>query len=76
MIYMLDRFEGDVAVLIDTDDQVQSVDKKGLPKNAKEGDYYNLTDGRYIINEEETEKARQITAELMKEVLIIPKRCN
>lgn len=66
---VIDRFEGEYAILIVGDDEQRlNVPRKLLPKNAKEGHWLQLDivggEVRNIeVDEQETEKARQRIAE-------------
>ena len=66
---VIDRFEGDIAVLIVGDDEKRmEVSRKLLPKKAKEGHWLqveieNGVIGGVIIDEEETNKAKLRIAE-------------
>lgn len=45
--YTLDRFEGDIAVLIGDDASSVDVERTQMPENAKEGDSLIFADGRF-----------------------------
>lgn len=54
-LYTLDRFEGNFAILENRNTQKMiDIPISNIPSNAKEGDILKLSDGSYIINQEET----------------------
>ena len=64
---VVDRFEGDLAVLM-IGDEPMDVPRKVLPRKVREGDYLEVTleDGHIVgvkIDHAETERARQRIAE-------------
>ena len=59
---IVDRFEGEYAVCELSDEKntsAVSIEIKNLPENVKEGDVLVLSDNRYEICAEETEKRRK-----------------
>ncbi len=72
MTMILDRFEGDYAVLEITDETGAAVYKNlpadWLPEDAAEGDVLVKADGRYAIDSHETEKRRAAAAEKLRAV--------
>ena len=54
---VIDRFEGDIAVL-ETDSGMVDVQRNILPENASEGDVIAEVNGAYIIDNEATEARR------------------
>ncbi len=54
---VIDRFEGDIAVL-ETDIGMVDVQRNILPENASEGDVIAEVNGAYIIDNEATEARR------------------
>lgn len=63
---ILDRFESDMAVCECTDKTFVQIDRSLLPEGAKEGDLIKEdTDGKYIIDENETKKSRERIAKKM-----------
>ena len=63
--YQLDRFEGELAVLVNIDDASGiSVKREELPEGAKECDVIHAEDGRYTIDPEMTEAIRKQTEAL------------
>ncbi len=59
MHYSIDRFEGDVAVLIDEQETVCNVPCTQLPDGAKAGDMLRFEDGRYLPDDEATRARRE-----------------
>ncbi len=59
MLYSVDRFEGDVAVLIDEDKNTINVIRTQLPAEVKAGDMVRLSDDGYISMPDVTEERRQ-----------------
>lgn len=51
MLYSIDRFEGNIAVLIDERQAVHSTPRAELPADAKVGDMLRLEDERYILDD-------------------------
>ncbi len=59
MLYSLDRFEGDVAVLVGEDETTLSVPCGELPSAAKPGDMLRPIDGVYAIDTDATQARRE-----------------
>ncbi len=56
---VIDRFEGEFAVLIAQDETTQDVLRSALPQGAKEGHWLmQYADGQYEIDEEKTQHRR------------------
>ncbi|MGN0453807.1 MAG: DUF3006 domain-containing protein [Ruminococcus sp.] len=68
MRYIIDRFEGDTAVLEDENKEFLNVPKSILPENANEGDCLVFKDGKYIIDEETTKELKEEISDLMDEL--------
>ena len=67
MFYTLDRFEGDLAVLVDDEKQVISVKKAYLGENAEVGSVYLSEDAQhFVLSTEETEKRKNKAVSLHK----------
>jgi hypothetical protein len=66
---VIDRFEGEYAILIVGDDEQRlNIPRNQLPQNAKEGSWLQLDivggqPSNIILDEKETERARQRIAE-------------
>lgn len=57
--YVIDRFEGTVAVLEDEAGGTSAVPRDSLPPAAREGDVLRLKDGVYTLDPEETARRRE-----------------
>ncbi|MBQ7095159.1 MAG: DUF3006 domain-containing protein [Clostridia bacterium] len=64
MQYSVDRFEGELAILID-DHKTIAVPKNILPEETKEGDILIRVGEKYKIDHAYTEKMRKEAAELI-----------
>lgn len=69
MFYSVDSIEDGKAVLMAYDESTICVLQSQLAFGVAEGDIVEFQDGVYIKNEEETEKQKQITADLLKQLL-------
>ena len=69
MFYSVDSIEDGKAVLMAYDESTICVLVSWLESGVAEGDIVELKDGIYVKNEEETEKQKQITADLLKQLL-------
>ena len=58
MLYSIDRFEGDVAVLVDDDANTVDVMRSLLPPTAQCGDMLRCEDGCYTVDADETATRR------------------
>lgn len=67
MKYILDRFEGDFALIEQADKTMLQVSKKDLPAETKEGCVLKLQDGIWTVLHAETqERATQIRSKMDK----------
>ena len=66
--YGVDRFEGDICVLIDMDGGVSEVEKSLLPEGVKEGDVIYLDGGYYWLEPDRTEAMREVARQLIDEL--------
>lgn len=58
--YVVDRFEGEVAVLEDRiTGKMKNVQKGKLPDDSKEGDIIKYINGKYFVDRNETEKVEK-----------------
>lgn len=57
--YIVDRYEGEYAVLIDGFGKVYDVLRDELPSDTREGDVMNESDGVYVFDEESTKEKRE-----------------
>jgi len=55
----IDRFEGDFAVCIDDFGKIINVKISEIPKKAKEGTILIFSNGKYLIDENETIKRKK-----------------
>lgn len=69
MFYSVDSIEEGKAVLMAYDETTVCVNQNELGQGVAEGDIVEFQNGVYIKNEEETEKQKQITADLLKRIL-------
>lgn len=65
MRMIIDRFEGDIAV-VETENGNIDIPRGDIPPNAKEGDILTKTSDGYEIAVEETSKRRKKLLEMMK----------
>ena len=59
MRLIIDRFEGNFAVCEKEDGGMLDVNKNKVPTTAKDGDVLEFVNGKYFINQEETEILRK-----------------
>jgi hypothetical protein len=57
--YVVDRYEGEYAVLIDGFGKAYDVLRDELPVDTREGDVMNENDGVYVFDEESTKEKRE-----------------
>lgn len=70
MEFVIDRFEGEFAVLEDENGGFQNIKKSLLPQNAKESDCVIFKDSKYTISKEKTESLKQEIDELMEDLFV------
>lgn len=68
MKYIIDRFEGDIAVLEKGENEFSEVEKFTLPPDAKEGDCLIFKDGKYYKDENETKRLKTEIDALMNDL--------
>jgi hypothetical protein len=68
MKYIIDRFEGDLAVCEAEDGKMVDIEKSRLPKNAEVGDVIIFENGHFLVDKEETDKRRKEIEDLMNEL--------
>jgi len=56
---IIDRFEGDYAVVEFTGRRMVEIHKRELPPGLKEGDAIRTINGAYVIDERETERIKK-----------------
>lgn len=59
MKYIIDRFEGDYAILEGPDRETKQVRKTDLDQEAREGSLVREEDGHYILDKDGTEERRK-----------------
>ena len=69
MLYSLDRFEGDWAVLVDEDGESRDVPRTQLPPEAEEGDMLRERNGGFIPDEDATAARRAEILRLQEKLL-------
>ncbi len=57
--YVIDRIEGDVAVLIEDTGEKQDAPRNSLPKGAREGSCLRKNGDAFLLDEAETTRRRQ-----------------
>ena len=66
---IVDRFEGELAIVEDTEtDKMIVLEKKLIEQNASEGDVIVLLDGIYHVDSEATKKRRAEVLALLKKL--------
>lgn len=65
---IIDRFEDNFAVCEREDKTMLNLEKSKLPSNAKEGDVIIISNGKIIIDNEETIKRKKIIEDLTKDM--------
>ena len=65
MRYIVDRIEGDYAVLEDLNKEIISVHLSDLPESIEEGNVIYKNGGEYKINKEEEKQRRDLIIEKM-----------
>lgn len=68
MLYSVDRFEGEYAVLVGEDKISCSVLRTLLPDSVNEGDMVRLTDGEYRLDDAAAEERRKQILRLQKKL--------
>ncbi len=66
--YGIDRFEGEIAVLVDGEGHCVNIPREKLPANAMEGDLVAMQDGEYRVLNEATEGRRKEVSDLVDEL--------
>ena len=67
-LYIIDRFEGDFAVLEEDDGTCTDVKKALLPQNAREGDVLFFDGSSYFIDEAGTASRKKTIEEKMRRI--------
>jgi len=66
--YGIDRFEGNIAVLVDVEGCAINVNREDLPFEVKEGQIVRYDGENYYIDSVETEKKREESKALIDEL--------
>lgn len=64
-MYIIDRFEGDIAV-IEADETMLEIPRSQLPPEAQEGDVLQKNGDTYTVDRVATEKRKEEISRLMK----------
>lgn len=68
-MFIIDRFEGDFAVVENTEDEnMIQIEKKMIDEAAREGDVIFLSEGKYKVDIEATEQRRREVLELLRNI--------
>lgn len=67
--YVVDRIEGNIAVLYDENKEKSDILLKELNQNVKEGDWLIFDNDEYQIDEEMTNKMRKRNSDLLKKLM-------
>lgn len=65
---IIDRFEGDFAVVEVDGKEMKDISKKDIPQFAKEGDVLKQLNGKYELDVEETQRIRAEAEKMMKDM--------
>ena len=65
---IIDRFEGEYAVVEEDGDKMTNILRKHIATDAKEGDCIKIVDGKYIIDHEETKKRKDEIEQIAKDL--------
>ena len=69
---IIDRFEGNYAVVEDSEsDTMKNIDKALIDKAAKEGDVLSFENGLYTVDINATAKRRKEILEMMKKINLL-----
>ncbi len=64
-MYIIDRFEGDIAV-VEANDTMLEIPRRLLPPDAQEGDVLQKDGDAYLVDRDATEKRKEEINRLMK----------
>ncbi|MDP4128250.1 MAG: DUF3006 domain-containing protein [Bacillota bacterium] len=68
MALIIDRFEGDFAVVEVDGKEMKDIPQKDIPQSAKEGDVLKLVNGTYEIDVDGTKRLRAEAEQMMKDM--------
>ena len=74
--FIVDRIEGDKAVLECENGDMVNLELKALPKNIKEGDVINFQENSYFLNSDETKARKEKIKNLMNSLFEDEKSCK
>ena len=74
--FIVDRIEGDKAVLECENGDMVNLELKALPKNIKEGDVINFQENSYFLNSDETKARKEKIKNLMNSLFEDYKSCK
>lgn len=69
-IYVLDRIEGGIAAIENSDKAMLYVSSGRLPEDAKSGDCFFFEKGNFVFAPEETKKRRNGIKNLLDEIVL------
>ena len=69
MVYIIDRFEGEYAVLEEESGAHKDVRRAILPKNAAEGDLLHFDGINYSLDKAATETRKRMMEEKMRKIM-------
>ncbi len=69
LVYIIDRFEGEYAVLEEESGAHKDVHRAILPKNAAEGDFLHFDGINYSIDKAATETRKRMMEEKMRKIM-------
>ncbi len=68
MALIIDRFEGDFAVVEVDGKEMRDIPKTDIPVIAREGDVLKLVNGKYEVDFEETKRLRAEVEQMMEDM--------
>lgn len=68
MVGIIDRFEGDYAVVEWNGSEMKDIPRSLLPKECKEGDVIEIVDGKYVLNSNERVRLKKEIDDLAKDL--------
>jgi hypothetical protein len=69
MRYIIDRFEGDKAILEDEELKLIDIDIAKLPRGVRESDVLIERDGVYIIDIKQTAERKKLAEDMLRDIL-------
>lgn len=68
-LYVVDRFEGQYAILVDSYSKTYDVLRDELPSDVREGDMLHDNEGQFVIDEEATKEKREKIHKMREELV-------